>query len=31
MRLSNVSSNIVSVTRWFGYFTGFGLMLDQVE
>jgi hypothetical protein len=31
MRLSNVSSNIIFMTRWFGYFTGFGLMLDRVE
>jgi hypothetical protein len=31
MRDSNVSSRVMIVTRWFGYFTGSGLMLDRVE
>jgi hypothetical protein len=31
MRNSSDSSKVISVTRWFGYFTGSGLMLDRVE
>jgi hypothetical protein len=31
MRNSNVSSKVITVARWFSYFTGSGLMLDRVE